>query len=319
MKLVFMGTPEFAATILEDLIEQHEVLAVYTRPDAIRGRGKVKEASPVKLLAQAHLIPVFTPSTLRDPQVQNELASLEPDVICVAAYGALLPKEVLDIPRLGCLNVHASLLPAWRGAAPIERAILADDVETGVCVMRMEEGLDTGDYCICRTATVEDKSAEALSDELANLGSHALLTALIHLEEHATDWIRQDEAAVSYADKIQKGELNPKPEDAAHQIVLKVRASSSAHPARCLVGNRSVTLTRVRDIPYDDEVLAQLAGIEAGEIRFVHKRLFFGAADAAFEVMNLKPDGKQLMDARSFAAGMHGLKDGSIRWNALDV
>ena len=144
MRVVFMGTPAFAATILDDLAEQHDVAAVYTRPDAVRGRGKRLEPSPVKAAAERRGLRVLTPRTLRDEAAQRELASFAPDVICVAAYGAILPKEVLDIPRFGCLNVHASLLPRWRGAAPIERAILAGDEEAGVCIMRMEVGLDTG-------------------------------------------------------------------------------------------------------------------------------------------------------------------------------
>ena len=208
MRVVFMGTPAFAATILDDLAEQHDVAAVYTRPDAVRGRGKRLEPSPVKAAAERRGLRVLTPRTLRDEAAQRELASFAPDVICVAAYGAILPKEVLDIPRFGCLNVHASLLPRWRGAAPIERAILAGDEEAGVCIMRMEEGLDTGAYCVCRTAIVDGKSASELTDELADLGSHALLTALVHVERDAAEWTEQDEEQVTYASKIEKRELD---------------------------------------------------------------------------------------------------------------
>ena len=187
MRVVFMGTPEFAATILEDLSQQHEVAAVYTRPDAVRGRGRKLEPSPVKRTAERLGLPVLEPRTLRDEAVQAELASFEPDVICVAAYGAILPKAVLDLPPFGCLNVHASLLPRWRGAAPVERAILAGDAVAGVCIMRMEEGLDTGAYCVCRTARIDGKTAPELTDELANLGSHALLTALVHVQSGAAE------------------------------------------------------------------------------------------------------------------------------------
>ena len=192
MRVVFMGTPKFAAAILEDLAQQHEVVAVYTRPDAVRGRGKRLEPSAVKAAAERLGLSVRTPRTLRDEAVQRELAALAPDVVCVAAYGAILPKAVLDLPRHGCLNVHASLLPRWRGAAPIERAILAGDEETGVCVMRMEEGLDTGAYCVCRTTSVAGKSAADLTEELADLGSHALLTALVRVERGVDAWTEQD-------------------------------------------------------------------------------------------------------------------------------
>ena len=193
MRIVFMGTPDFAASVLSELASQHEVVAVYTRPDAVRGRGKQLVPSPVKVEACERGIPVFTPKTLRDADEQQALAALEPDVICVAAYGMLLPAEVLSIPEHGCLNVHASLLPRWRGAAPIERAILSGDEEVGVCIMRMEEGLDTGDYCVCRSLEVGDKDVALLTDLLADLGAHALLTALTQLEAGCIRWTRQDE------------------------------------------------------------------------------------------------------------------------------
>ncbi len=318
MRVVFMGTPELAATILDDLVQQHEVVAVYTRPDAVRGRGKQLEPSPVKRVAERLGIPVRTPRTLRNADAQNALADLNPDVICVAAYGAILPKEVLDIPRFGCLNVHASLLPRWRGAAPVERAILAGDEETGVCIMRMEEGLDTGAYCICRIAAIEDKNAEELTDELANLGSYALLTALVHVERGAAEWTEQDESLVTYADKIEKGELDLSCADGAQTLVRKVQASSSAHPSRATIAGRGVTCLRLREV--DDARACELtANMSCGEVRFVAKRLFLGAAEGAVEVLELKPDGKQAMDAKAFAAGVQGIKQGDLTWGELHV
>lgn len=313
MRVVFMGTPEFAATILEDLVQQHDVAAVYTRPDAVRGRGKRLEPSPVKLVAERHGLTVLTPRTLRDEEAQRELAAFEPDVVCVAAYGAILPKAVLDIPRFGCLNVHASLLPRWRGAAPIERAILAGDEEAGVCIMRMEEGLDTGAYCVCRTAPIEDKSAAALTEELADLGSHALLTALVHVERGAADWTEQDADEVTYASKIEKRELDLALDDAAVEAVRKVRASSAAHPSRAVVAGRAVTLLEAQGAE-DASARELAAGLEPGSVRFAGKRLFLGVADGAVEALELKPDGKQAMDARSFAAGIQGIKNGGLTW-----
>ena len=174
-----MGTRRFAAEILDELADFHEIAAVYTRPDAVRGRGKALVPSPVKEVAERRGFPVRTPRTLRDAAVLSELAAFAPDVICVAAYGAILPKEVLDLPPFGCLNVHGSLLPRWRGAAPIERAILAGDEEIGVCIMAMEEGLDTGDYCVCRSLPAGSRTAAELTEELAALGASALLTAII--------------------------------------------------------------------------------------------------------------------------------------------
>jgi methionyl-tRNA formyltransferase len=271
--------------------------------------------SPVKRVAQAYQIEVRTPQGLKDPAVWQELAAFEPDAVCVAAYGAILPREVLDIPRLACLNVHASLLPAWRGAAPIERAILAGDKETGVCVMRMEEALDTGDYCVCRTTGIEDKPAEALSDELANLGSHALLTALVHLERGALDWTRQDEEKASYAPRIRKGELDVNPSDSATQAALKVQASSAAHPSRCILAGRALTLLALAT-PHTEDGQELAQGLAPGEACFIAKRLFMGMADGPVEVLALKPDGKVRMEAKAFAAGVQGLKAGTVPWKA---
>lgn len=319
MRVVFMGTPEFAATILEDLVQQHDVVGVYTRPDAVRGRGKKLVASPVKEVAVRNGLVVRTPRTLRDPAAVAELAALRPDVICVAAYGAILPKDVLDVPSYGCLNVHASLLPRWRGAAPIERAILAGDETAGVCIMRMEEGLDTGDYCICRTAEVENKNAEELTDELANLGSHALLTALVRLASGAQNWTHQDEERVTYAAKVEKGELDAHPGDDPETIGRKVRASSDAHPSHALLAGRRVTLVDVAPLAADDAALSEAGGIVPGDLRLFRKRLIMGCSGGAVEALIVKPEGKQHMEGRSFAAGVQGLKNDGATWEAVDA
>lgn len=305
MRIVFMGTPSLAATILEDLAQQHEVVAVYTRPDAVRGRGKSLVPSPVKVVAESLGIPVFTPRTLRDEEEQRAFAQLEADVACVAAYGAILPREILEAPRFGCLNVHASLLPRWRGAAPVERAILAGDEFVGVCIMRMEEGLDTGDYCVSRSIPVAGQGAERVTDELANLGSQALLTALAMVESGSAVWTKQDEALVEYAEKIEKGELDPQLGDDAVTFARKVQASSAAHPARCVLGGRGVTLLSVRVAGSEDAALVE--GLGVGGLRWASKRLFAGCSDGAVEIIEVKPDGKQAMNAAAFAAGMQAL------------
>lgn len=319
MRIVFMGTPAFAATILEDLLQQHEVAAVYTRPDAVRGRGKKLQPSPVKQVALRFGLPVIATTSLRDEAVRRKLASFEPDVICVAAFGAILPEDVLALPPYGCLNVHASLLPRWRGAAPIERAILAGDDQTGVCVMRMEKGLDTGPYCVCRTARIEGKSATELSDELASLGSNALLTALVHVTCNADDWTDQDESAATYAPKIEKGELNLAPSESALVLARKVQASSDAHPARGIIAKRGVTVLAARDVRGDAHAAQLTEGMEPGSVRFAEKRLFLSGADGALEVRSLKPDGKQEMAARAFADGVQGIQSGAMKWEALHV
>ncbi|MBQ9955345.1 MAG: methionyl-tRNA formyltransferase [Eggerthellaceae bacterium] len=317
MRVVFMGTPAFSAGILEDLLEHHEVVAVYTRADAVRGRGGALLPSPVKELAMRANIPVHSPRTLRDEEEQRILAAYEPEVICVAAYGMLLPKAVLDIPEHGCLNVHASLLPRWRGAAPIEHAILAGDEQAGVCIMRMEEGMDTGAYCICRATDIAGKSAARLTDELSVLGSRALLTALELAADGALTWVEQDESLVTLAPKIAKGALNLDPCVDAAQNARRVQASSEPHPARCAIGGKGVTV--LASATGVDEAFAQeLSALAPGVARLVRKRLFLGCADGPIEVLEVKPDGKKAMDAKSFAAGMQQLKNG-MEWSRIDV
>lgn len=317
MHVVFMGTPKLAADILVEIAQQHEVVCVYTRPDAVRGRGAKLEPSPVKAAAERLGISVRTATSLRDAEEQAHLAELAPDAICVAAYGCILPREVLEIPRYGCLNVHASLLPRWRGAAPIERAILAGDEQTGVCIMRMEEGLDTGPYCVRRATEVEGKSAAELTDELANLGARALLTGLSVVEQGGAEWTFQDDAAATYAEKLAKDELYPDPAEPAAAMVRKVLASSEAHPARAVIAGRSATVERVA-LPDDERAAALCDGLEQGAVRFAAKRLFLGTGDGAVEVLSLKPDGKKSMDARAFAAGVQGIKAGGCTWGRVD-
>lgn len=316
MRVVFMGTPAFAATVLDELARCHEVVGVYTRPDAVRGRGRELSASPVKELAVELGLDVFTPRTLRDDAEQAALAALGPDAICVAAYGAILPREVLDIPRFGCLNVHGSLLPRWRGAAPVERAILAGDEEAGVCIMHMEEGLDTGDFCVSRSTFVGDKSAAELTDELANLGARALITALAHVEAGAAKWTRQDEARVTYAEKIAKGELNVSPAASAAENARRVQASGEAHPSRASIAGRAVTVLEARACAAD-EASEPARALRAGQAAFAQKRLYLGCADGALEVLAVKPDGKKPMDAKAFAAGAPALRTPDAAWEEV--
>lgn len=309
MRVVFMGTPDFAARVLARVAAAHEVVAVYTRPDAVRGRGKALVPSPVKEEAAARGIPVLTPRTLRTPEAAAELAALAPDVVCVAAYGAILPKEILDVPPFGCLNVHGSLLPRWRGAAPIERAILAGDAEVGVCIMAMEEGLDTGDFCVCRSIPADGATAESLTADLADLGASALLVALSQVEAGRVAWVRQDETQVTYADKIAKGELNLDPAEPVVVNDRRVRASSAAHPARCLIGGRGVTVLSAHPAPG--------VALVSGAARLSAKRLYIGCADGALEVTEVKPDGKRAMEAKAFAAGVPALRGEEGTWSCV--
>ncbi len=208
LRIVFAGTPEFAAEHLKALLTSpHQLLAVYTQPDRPAGRGQKLMPSPVKQLALQHAIPVYQPQTLRDPAAQAELAALKPDLLVVVAYGLILPQVVLDIPRLGCINSHASLLPRWRGAAPIQRAIQAGDDESGVTVMQMEAGLDTGPMLLkVSTPISADDTGGSLHDRLAELGPPAVLQAIAGLAAGNLRGDVQDDRLATYAHKLNKDE-----------------------------------------------------------------------------------------------------------------
>lgn len=316
MRVVFMGTPVFAATILEYLVDKHEVVGVFTRPDAVRGRGKTLIPSSVKEIALKNNLAVFEYSSLKSEEAQEALKELNPEIICVAAYGALLPESVLSLPDHGCVNVHASLLPRWRGAAPIERAILAGDEEAGVCIMRMDEGLDTGDYCISRSMEIGTLNSEELTDELAQLGASALLVALDHIEKGVVSWIQQDESQVTYANKITKGELALDPSLTCLEALRRVQASSASHPSKCAIAGKTVTLISARI--YDEASQGLSLNLEQGRVAFVAKRLFIGFEEGILEVLSLKPDGKKVMDAQSFAQGIQGIKKEGADWRGIN-
>lgn len=226
LNIIFAGTPDFAASSLQALLDtEHHVCAVYTQPDRPAGRGRKLKASPVKTLALAHDIPVLQPNTLRDTDAQAKLAAFDADVMIVVAYGLILPREVLESPRLGCLNVHASLLPRWRGAAPIQRAILAGDAESGVTIMQMDIGLDTGDMLLkARTPITASDTAETLHDRLASLGASALLETLHGLQTGSIQPEAQDDSQSSYAAKLAKAEAKIDWQQPASVIARAVRA-----------------------------------------------------------------------------------------------
>ena len=208
LRIVFAGTPEFAAEHLKALLDTpHQIIAVYSQPDRPAGRGQKLTPSPVKQLALQHAIPVFQPQTLRDPAAQAELAALKPDLMVVVAYGLILPQLVLDVPRLGCINSHASLLPRWRGAAPIQRAVEAGDAESGVTVMRMEAGLDTGPMLLKVSTPISTQdSGGSLHDRLAALGPPAVIEAISGLAAGTLQGEVQDDSLATYAHKLNKDE-----------------------------------------------------------------------------------------------------------------
>jgi methionyl-tRNA formyltransferase len=225
MKIIFAGTPQFAATAMAALHKEHQIIAVLTQPDRPAGRGMQLVASPVKQFALQHGLTVLQPENLKTEAAQRLIAALNADVMVVAAYGLILPKAVLQLPRYGCLNIHASLLPRWRGAAPIQRAILAGDKETGITIMQMDEGLDTGDMLLRHVCPIEtNDTARSLQDKLAEMGAGSILETLRLLQANLLTPVKQDNDAASYAPKLTKGEAQIEWRQDARQIERAVRA-----------------------------------------------------------------------------------------------
>jgi methionyl-tRNA formyltransferase len=245
LRIVFAGTPDFAAESLKALLQQaaYEVVAIYTQPDRPAGRGRELRASPVKEIALAHRLPVLQPPTLKDASTQAELAELRPDLMVVAAYGLILPPEVLAIPRLGCLNVHASLLPRWRGAAPIQRAILAGDRETGITIMQMDAGLDTGAMRYMERCPISaSDTGGSLHDRLALLGGEALVAALELLVAGELPSAAQNEADATYARKLSKEEARLDWTQPAEELARAVRAFNPVPVAYTTLGGQAVRI-----------------------------------------------------------------------------
>lgn len=226
LRIIFAGTPDFAARHLDALLSsEHQVVGVFTQPDRPAGRGKKLMPSPVKVLAEEKGVPVFQPGSLRPQENQQLVADLQADIMVVVAYGLILPKAVLDMPRLGCINVHGSLLPRWRGAAPIQRSLWAGDAQTGVTIMQMDVGLDTGDmlHKLSCPITADDTSG-SLYDKLADLGPHGLLHTLTQLAAGTAKPEVQDEALVTYAEKLSKEEARVDWSLSAAQLERCIRA-----------------------------------------------------------------------------------------------
>ncbi|GGD48238.1 methionyl-tRNA formyltransferase [Erythrobacter arachoides] len=250
MRTVFMGTPEFAVPVLDALVEAgHDVIGVYSQPPRPAGRGKQDRKSPVQLRAEALGIEARHPATLRDLDEQARFAALEADVVVVAAYGMLLPQAVLDAPKYGCLNVHASLLPHWRGAAPIQRAILAGDTVTGITIMQMEAGLDTGPMLMRARVPIEDKTAGELHDELGELGARLMVETLEQI-----DLLRpepQVDREATHAPKIAKAEARLDFEKPAEQLEREVRAFAPFPGAWFTLDRERIKVLRARLIGHN--------------------------------------------------------------------
>ncbi|MBI5006592.1 MAG: methionyl-tRNA formyltransferase [Nitrosomonadales bacterium] len=293
MKIIFAGTPQFAASALDAILKEHEVVAVLTQPDRPSGRGMQLTASPVKQLAQQHGLPVLQPPTLKTEEAQQAVAALNADVMVVAAYGLILPKSVLEMPRYGCLNIHASLLPRWRGAAPIQRAILAGDAETGITIMQMDEGLDTGAMLLKKVCgIVADDTAETLHDRLAGMGAQAITETLQDMAHGKLQPEQQDAGLATYAAKLSKGEALLDWTQDAQQLERAVRGYFPFPVAHTVFGGTPVKIQRAG--------LAEGKTAPPGTIIAVEKDVILvacGKGTLALKVMQ-KPGGKPLPAAQ---------------------
>ncbi|MEW8257905.1 MAG: methionyl-tRNA formyltransferase [Candidatus Thiodiazotropha taylori] len=296
LKIIFAGTPDFAASALQALLTtEHHVVAVYTQPDRPAGRGRKVQFSPVKQLAVEHDLEVFQPKTLKDPQAQQILAQHQADLMVVVAYGLLLPQAVLDTPRLGCINIHASLLPRWRGAAPIQRAILAGDEMSGVTIMQMEAGLDTGPMLSIRSTPIDAKeTGGSLHDRLAELGSAALIEVLPGLSEGSVEAIPQDDSQANYASKLDKEEARIDWSQSAVQIDRQVRAFNPWPVAHCLYGDKVMRV-------WNSEVVSADGSASPGQVVATAKTGFdVATGEGVLRISQLQMPGKRAMSAGDF-------------------
>ncbi|STQ89072.1 methionyl-tRNA formyltransferase [Iodobacter fluviatilis] len=297
MKIIFAGTPDFAACALQALIAAgHDIALVLTQPDRPAGRGMKLTASPVKVLAEQHGIRVYQPEKLRTPEQQAPLAEIEADVMIVAAYGLILPQAVLNLPKLGCLNIHGSLLPRWRGAAPIHRAILAGDTETGITIMQMDAGLDTGDMLsIHRTAIEADDTTASLHDKLADQGAKALVEALENLPELQQTRQVQPEAGVTYADKLKREESQIDWHKSAAELDQMIRAFNPFPSAQTLLTGQALKIWQATVCPQSGAPGTVLAADKDG--------LLVACGSGSLRITELQKAGSKRVTAAAFLSG----------------
>ena len=294
MKLIFAGTPEFAAQALAAINDAgHEIALVLTQPDRPAGRGMALQPSPVKKLALERNIEVFQPLSLKDPEAQARLAALHADVMVVAAYGLILPQAVLDLPRFGCLNIHASLLPRWRGAAPIQRALLAGDAETGVCIMQMEAGLDTGPVMLRRAFPIDATDTTAsLHDRLATLGADLIVEALAALpmaaEVQAVD-------GVTYAHKIEKSEAVVDWRKSAGELDRHLRAFNPFPGAQAMFKGQTIKLWQAVPVSAQGKI-GQVLAVDRNKI-------VVACGEGALAISELQKAGGKRLPVQQFLAG----------------
>jgi methionyl-tRNA formyltransferase len=303
LNIIFAGTPDFAATTLNDLIaSNHNVIAVYTQPDRPSGRGRKLTASPVKTLAVNNDIEVFQPANLKNTEDQQQIEKFKADIMIVVAYGVILPEAVLNAPKYGCLNIHASILPKWRGAAPIQRAILAGDKETGVTIMQMDKGLDTGDMLtISRCPIDAADTGSSLHDKLALLGSKALLQTLSDIENNSLIATPQDNDLASYAHKLNKQEGKIDWSDNAINIVNKIQAFNSWPVAFCLYNGQPLRLWQAKIPSQDFSNKNNFNSAKPGTVIFEDKTgIFVVTGNAIIQIIELQLAGKKRIYVKDF-------------------
>ncbi|NKB34684.1 MAG: methionyl-tRNA formyltransferase [Pseudomonadales bacterium] len=294
LRIVFAGTPAFAAAHLAAISDSaHEIVAVYTQPDRPSGRGKKLSASPVKEIALTKNIPVYQPSSLRDVDAQNQLAQLDADVLVVVAYGLILPKEVLAIPKFGCINVHASLLPRWRGAAPIERALLAGDKVSGVTIMQMDEGLDTGDMLLKTEVPIKQSDTrDDIENNLCSAGQQAIVAALDNLEELLKNPEKQDDSQSCYAEKLAKAEALIDWNSPAETVNRQVRVGVGRFPAYSYLNGQRLRILEV-------EVSQSTFDSRPGTIVDSNKDSFIvQCGELAVSILQIQLPGKNVVSVR---------------------
>jgi methionyl-tRNA formyltransferase len=298
MRIVFMGTPEFAVPTLSEIVAGgHEVVAVYTRAPRPAGRGQAERKSPVQVSAEGFGLPVLTPKTLKDAGAQGVFALHDADVAVVVAYGLLLPKPILEAPRLGCLNLHGSLLPRWRGAAPIQRAVMAGDTRTGVMVMRMEEGLDTGPVGLVEEMPIgPDMTAGELHDKMMLVGADLMGRALAALERGSLDFTPQDEAGATYARKIEKAETRIDWSRPAGEVHNHIRGLSPFPGAwfELALGGTPIRIKALRS------TLAEGGGAPGA---ILDDQLTIACGEGAVRLTSVQRQGRGAMDAATFLRG----------------
>ncbi|CAB1277298.1 methionyl-tRNA formyltransferase [Candidatus Nitrosacidococcus tergens] len=296
LKIFFAGTPEFAAIILQRIIESdYRVYGIYTQPDRPSGRGQRLTPSPVKKVGITHNIPIYQPKTLKDKSIQDQFKALTPDILIVAAYGLILPLSILNTPLLGCINVHASLLPRWRGAAPIQRALLAGDKETGVSIMKMDVGLDTGSVIRMNTYAIQKTdTAATIHDHLAELGAESLLACLPMQVENKCSYTPQNEAQACYAPKITKEEAFLNWNQSAVLLDRKVRAFNPWPVAKIQIQDQvlkvweATVLENSRLTPPGTILRADKLGID------------IATGEGILRLLKIQPAGKRVMAAQDY-------------------